>query len=86
MKISWDRDAWDDYLWWQANNRQLLRRINQLIEDVVRNGNAEGIGKPERLRHQYDGYWSRRIDHENRLVYAANDNELHIIACRYHYS
>ncbi|MEV4507496.1 Txe/YoeB family addiction module toxin [Dactylosporangium sp. NPDC049525] len=86
MKISWDRDAWDDYLWWQANNRQLLRRINQLIEDVVRNGNAEGIGKPERLRHQYDGYWSRRIDHEHRLVYAANDNELHIIACRYHYS
>jgi toxin YoeB len=86
MKISWDRDAWDDYLWWQANNRQLLRRINQLIEDVVRNGNAEGIGKPERLRHQFDGYWSRRIDHEHRLVYVATGTEVHIIACRFHYT
>lgn len=86
MKISWDRDAWNDYLWWQTNNRQLLRRIDQLIEDVVRNGNAEGIGKPERLRHQYDGYWSRRIDHEHRLIYVADESELHIIACRFHYS
>jgi toxin YoeB len=86
VKILWDRDAWDEYLWWQSNNRQLLRRINQLIEDVIRNGIAEGIGKPERLRHQYDGYWSRRIDHEHRLIYAAGDNELHIIACRFHYS
>jgi toxin YoeB len=86
VKVSWDRDAWDDYLWWQANNRQLLRRINQLIEGVVHSGNAEGIGKPERLRHQYDGYWSRRIDQEHRLVYVANNNELHIIACRFHYA
>ena len=86
MKITWDQDAWDDYLWWQGNDRRLLRRINQLIEDILRNGNADGIGKPERLRHQFDGYWSRRIDEEHRLVYVATADGVHIIACRYHYS
>jgi toxin YoeB len=85
VKISWDRDAWDDYLWWQAQDRRMLRRINDLIRDIERNGNADGIGKPERLRHQFDGYWSRRINHEHRLVYVASESEILIIACRYHY-
>lgn len=84
MKLIWEEDAWADYLWWQAQDRKTLRRINALIQDVMRNGN-EGIGKPEPLKHGFRGYWSRRITSEHRLVYKIVDDELRIAVCRYHY-
>jgi toxin YoeB len=84
MKLVFQENAWQDYLWWQAEDRRTLKRINALIEDVVRNGNS-GIGKPEALRHGLRGYWSRRITDEHRLVYRIVGDELRIVACRYHY-
>lgn len=84
MKIVFAERAWEDYLWWQAQDRKTLRRINDLIKDVQRNGN-EGIGKPEPLKHGFHGYWSRRITSEHRLVYRIAGDELRVAACRYHY-
>lgn len=84
MKIVFSSRGWDDYLWWQCQDRKLRKRINQLIQDVMRNGN-EGIGKPEPLKHGFQGYWSRRINDEHRLVYKVVDDEVRIAACRYHY-
>jgi toxin YoeB len=83
VKIVWDEDAWADYLWWQGQDRRMLRRINQLIQDIQRNGN-EGIGRPELLKYM-QGYWSRRINEEHRLVYKVVEDEVRIAACRYHY-
>ena len=84
MKLVWDEAAWDDYVWWQQQDRNVLKRINTLITDIQRNGN-EGIGKPEPLKHGFQGYWSRRITDEHRLVYKVIDDEIRIAACRYHY-
>lgn len=84
MKIVFMSTGWDDYLWWQANDRAVLKRINKLIEDIRRNGH-DGIGKPEPLRQNLSGYWSRRITSEHRLVYALEDNAVVVIACRLHY-
>jgi toxin YoeB len=84
MKLTWDQNAWDDYVWWQAQDRKVFRRIDQLIKEVEHNGN-EGIGKPEALKHGFQGYWSRRITDEHRLVYKIADHEIRIAACRYHY-
>ncbi len=84
MKVVFSTRGWDDYLWWQRQDRKLLNRINQLIQDVLRNGN-EGIGKPEPLKHGFQGYWSRRINDEHRLVYKVVDDEVRVAACRYHY-
>lgn len=84
MKIVFSSRGWDDYLWWQQQDRKLLKRIDQLIQDVMRNGN-EGIGKPEPLKHGFQGYWFRRINDEHRLVYKVVDDEVRIAACRYHY-
>jgi toxin YoeB len=83
VKVVFDEDAWADHLWWQAQDRRMLRRINLLIEDVARNGN-EGIGRPELLKY-LRGFWSRRINEEHRLVYKVVDDEIQIAACRYHY-
>ncbi|MBV6402344.1 MAG: Toxin YoeB [Anaerolineales bacterium] len=77
--------AWEDYLWFQEKDRQLLKRINQLIKDTVRTP-FEGIGKPEALKADLSGFWSRRIDDEHRLVYGVTKADLVIISCRYHYS
>jgi toxin YoeB len=82
--LVWDELAWEDYLWWQAQDRRIMRRINDLIKDIDRNGN-DGIGKPEPLRHGFQGYWSRRINDEHRLIYKVAEAEIHIAACRYHY-
>lgn len=82
--LIWDENAWEDYLWWQAEDRRTLKRINLLIRDIARNGN-EGIGKPEALKHGLSGYWSRRITDEHRLVYKVVENEVRIASCRYHY-
>ena len=84
MKLVWDELAWDDYLWRQTEDRKVLKRINALIKDIDRNGN-EGIGKPEPLKHGFQGYWSRRINDEHRLIYKVGDDEIRIAACRYHY-
>lgn len=84
MLLVWDTHAWEDYLWWQAQDRKVLKRINLLIQDVQRNGNT-GIGKPEALKHDFADYWSRRITDEHRLIYKATDTEIRVAACRYHY-
>jgi toxin YoeB len=83
-RLVWTQAAWNDYLYWQDQDRKTLRRINQLIRDALRSPFA-GIGKPEPLREHLAGFWSRRIDDANRLVYVATDDDLVIIACRYHY-
>ncbi len=85
MKLGFTPSGWSDYLWFQEHDRKLLKRINQLITDVLRSP-MEGIGKPEPLRANLAGHWSRRINDEHRLVYIATATEVTIIACRYHYS
>lgn len=85
MILVWDENAWEDYLWWQVQDRKVLKRVNTLIKDIQRNGN-DGIGKPEPLKHGFQGYWSRRITDEHRLVYKVTDREIRIAACRYHYA
>jgi len=82
--LSWTDDAWDDYLYWQTQDRKTLKRINKLINNVKRSP-FEGLGKPEPLKEYLAGFWSRRIDDTNRLVYAVDDTALTIISCRYHY-
>ncbi|WP_434341116.1 Txe/YoeB family addiction module toxin [Motilimonas cestriensis] len=82
--LSWTDDAWDDYLYWQTQDKKTLKRINKLINDVKRSP-FEGIGKPEPLKESLSGFWSRRIDDTNRLVYAVDDQAITILACRYHY-
>lgn len=84
MEIVWQENAWEDYLFWQKNDKQKLKRINQLIKDCQRN-KFEGIGKPEPLKENLSGFWSRRIDNEHRLIYKIQGNRLHIIQCRFHY-
>jgi toxin YoeB len=76
--------AWDDYLYWQSQDKKTLKRINQLLRDVLREP-FTGIGKPEPLRENLTGYWSRRIDDTNRLVYAVEEQAIIVVACRYHY-
>lgn len=82
--LAWTDAAWSDYLYWQGQDRKTLKRINQLIKETQRDP-FEGIGKPEPLKESLSGFWSRRIDDTNRLVYAVDDNYLTVIACRYHY-
>lgn len=84
MKIIFTASAWDDYTWFQEHDRKLIKRINLLIRDAARSP-FDGIGKPEPLKGELSGYWSRRITQEHRLVYTATASELIIIACRYHY-
>lgn len=84
MKIRWDEVAWDDYLYWQKNDKKTIRKINELIKDIQRNKN-KGIGKPEQLSNDFNGWWSRRIDEKNRLVYLIIDNDLVIASCKGHY-
>ena len=83
-RLVWTQAAWNDYLYWQDQDRKTLKRINQLIRDAVRSP-FSGIGKPEALRENLAGFWSRRIDDTNRLGYAVGTKDLTIISCRYHY-
>ncbi|MBN2895276.1 MAG: Txe/YoeB family addiction module toxin [Campylobacterales bacterium] len=83
MRLIWSQSAWEEYLSWQ-NDKQMLKRINTLIQATMRSP-FEGIGKPEPLRHQLSGYWSRRINDEHRLVYTLDDDALLIVSCRFHY-
>jgi len=80
----WTAEAWEDYVYWQGQDKKTLRRINQLIKDVQRSP-FEGIGKPEPLKESLTGFWSRRIDETNRLVYEVANTQINIVSCRYHY-
>lgn len=82
--LLWHKNAWDDYLYWQANNKKIMRKINALIKEVDRTP-FTGTGKPEPLKHALEGFWSRRINIEHRLIYKVSDGELIIAQCRYHY-
>ena len=82
--LAWTNAAWSDYLFWQTQDKKTLRRINRLIADVLRSP-FSGIGKPEVLRESLAGFWSRRIDESNRLVYVVDETHITIISCRYHY-
>ena len=82
-KIFSDR-AWEDYLYWQKNDKRMLKKVNESIRDIDRNQH-EGIGKPEPLRHSLSGFWSRRINEEHRLIYRIMEDGIHIAQMRYHY-
>jgi len=84
-KLAWTDAAWSDYIYWQGQDKKTLKRINKLIDNVLRSS-FEGIGKPEALKENLSGFWSRRIDDTNRLVYAVNDTHITIITCKYHYN
>ena len=84
MPINFSDQAWDDYLYWQTNDRATIKRINMLLKEIQRSP-FEGIGKPEPLKHNLSGFWSRRIDEEHRLVYSVQDDTILIAQCRYHY-
>lgn len=84
MKLLWEDRAWEDYLSWQSQDRKTLKRINSIIKDIQRSP-FDGIGKPEPLKHDLSGLWSRRIDDKNRIVYFEKDGIIYIIGCRGHY-
>lgn len=84
MRKIWYEEAWEDYLYWQKQDKKTLKRINQILQDIDRNG-YEGIGKPEPLKEELRGFWSRRIDEVNRLVYRLKDDVVEILSCRGHY-
>jgi toxin YoeB len=84
MKYIFVDESWEDYLYWQATDKKMLRRINDLLKDISRSP-FSCIGKPELLKFKYKGYWSRRINDEHRLIYKINENEVLIVKCRFHY-
>jgi len=84
MKYVFVDESWEDYLYWQKIDKKMLKRINLLLKDISRQP-YDGIGKPEPLKHNYRGFWSRRIDGEHRLIYQVKDDEIRIIKCRFHY-
>lgn len=86
MRKTWTDQGWDDYLYWQTQDKRTLRRVNELVRDIERNGLLVGIGKPEALKNELQGFFSRRTDEKNRLVYCQSpDGALCIIGCRGHY-
>jgi len=84
MKLIWSEQSWEDYLYWQQNDKKVLKRINSLIKDIKREP-FKGIGEPEPLKHSWSGYWSRRINLEHRIIYKALADSILIAQCRYHY-
>jgi len=82
--LAWTAAAWADYIYWQGQDKKTLKRINKLISNTLRTP-FEGIGKPESLKENLSGFWSRRIDDSHRLVYAVTDTHITIIVCKYHY-
>ena len=84
MIITFSEISWNEYVFWQKNDKQKLNKINELIKDISRNP-FEGIGKPEPLKFKYTGYWSRLIDEEHRLIYKVEQDEIQIVKCRFHY-
>ena len=84
MKLIWSEKSWDEYLSWQSTDKKVLKKINNLLKDVKREP-FEGIGKPEPLKYELAGCWSRRISDEHRLVYMVDDDAISIVSCKYHY-
>ena len=84
MRLVWEDDAWEDYLYWQTQDRKILKRVNLLIKDIRRSP-FDGIGKPEPLKHNLSGWWSRRIDDTDRIAYYERDGIIYIVSCRGHY-
>lgn len=84
MRHSFVDESWEDYLYWQMTNKNSLKRINELTKGIIRSP-FSGVGKPEPLKHKYEGCWSRRIDSEHRLIYQVKDDEIVILKCRFHY-
>ena len=84
MILSWTEDGWSDYLYWQKTSKEKVKQLNKLIKAIQREP-FEGIGKPEPLKHDLAGYWSRRIDQEHRLVYEVQETAIIIVQCRFHY-
>lgn len=84
MKLTFTESGWDDYLWFQQTDKKLLKKINTLIKDIKRSP-FDGLGKPEPLKANLSGYWSRRINSEHRLIYEIKDDSIVIVACRFHY-
>lgn len=84
MKLLWTEDAWEDYCRWQKQDKKTIKRINNLIKDIQRNP-IDGIGKPEQLKENLSGLWSRRIDDVNRIVYRITDDAIEILAVKNHY-
>ena len=84
MRITFSQNSWEDYISWQSEDRKMLKKINELIKDIQRTP-YKGLGKPEALKYDLSGYWSRRIDREHRLVYQVIGDEILIYSCRYHY-
>jgi len=84
MKLIFVDESWEDYLYWQKTDRKILDRINNLVKDIARNPYS-GLGKPEPLKYKYQGYWSRRITEEHRLIYRVVNDEIQIAKCRFHY-
>ena len=84
MRLIFSSNSWEDYLYWQHTDKKILRRINDLIKDIQRN-KYQGVGKPEPLKHNLSGYWSRRITSEHRIVYKIEDDTILIAQLRYHY-
>ena len=84
MKLIFVDESWEDYLFWHKIDRKILERINNLVKDISRNPYS-GLGKPEPLKYKYQGFWSRRITEEHRLIYRVVDNEIQIAKCRFHY-
>ncbi len=85
MKILWEERAWQEYLYWQSQDKKTLKRINTLIKDIQRDS-YNGIGKPESLKENLSGWWSRRIDNENRIVYKQQGENIIIASCKSHYN
>ena len=83
--LAWTAEGWEDYLYWQGQDRKTLKRINMLIDNILRDDPFEGMGKPEPLKHALAGAWSRRIDEANRLVYLVTDEYVIVLQARYHY-
>ena len=84
-KLVWTDESWKDYIYWQTQDKKTLKRINRLLDDIKRNDPFKGIGKPESLEGNLSGFWSRRIDDTNRLVYVVDELYIIVISCRYHY-
>lgn len=84
MRISWNTGAWEDYLYWQQTDKKKLKKVNELIRDILRHP-FEGLGQPEPLKHDFSGFWSRRIDREHRLIYFVDEKQIIIVQCRFHY-
>jgi toxin YoeB len=84
MKYVFVEESWEDYIYWQNTDKKKPKRINELLKDIARNP-YDGIGKPEPLKYKYSKFWSRRIDDEHRLIYGYENNEIHILKCRFYY-